>query len=512
MADVSKLYDLYYTISNAKGKESEHVKEYEEILGGVKGEVSARKITGQFISRYFSTFPTLEEKSLDALFDLCEDDDSTIRKQTISSLGVVCKGKPAHVPKVSDILAQLLQVDDASEINCVNASLVSLLRVHVKGALTGLFYQLESNPSDLIRERVLRFLIAKVPALGDVFTKEIQIFIFQEAKKIINKTKDADLDLLMQLLLQMSVCRTTSGKQQLHDSLVSQLDFTKPLVVKPNSIVKTISVLFHAKSFYSNQVKSTATVGFLMKQVLPKLEAIEAALLVTGKPEHASMVIRLLQLLAQILPFTESVEDPKAAMEHVHKALMTVLPVPPASGAPEAPESSDSTNLQFSRVECLLFILQQLIKHNKENFFTDADVLKDLRHRLTYFSRWSQAYQKVLRDAISAKKGDELKTEESRTKLIALKTTANINTIVKDFFHNPPAAKSTITLSWIVEPEAVTAPKRSAEAMAESPKAAKASRQIYAPPSGKFSASSGSYTGGRGGGKRGRGGRRGGRY
>ena len=58
-----------------------------------------------------------------------------IRKQTISSLGVVCKGKPAHVPKVSDILAQLLQVDDASEINCVNASLVSLLRVHVKGWL-----------------------------------------------------------------------------------------------------------------------------------------------------------------------------------------------------------------------------------------------------------------------------------------------------------------------------------------------------------------------------------------
>ena len=55
----------------------------------------------------------------------------------------------------------------------------------------------------------------------------------------------------MQLLLQMSVCRTTSGKQQLHDSLVSQLDFEKPLVVKPDSIVKTISVLFHAKSFYS---------------------------------------------------------------------------------------------------------------------------------------------------------------------------------------------------------------------------------------------------------------------
>ena len=159
-------------------------------------------------------------------------------------------------------------------------------------------------------------------------------------------------------------------------------------------------VLKYEMRVLQNQVKSTATVGFLMKQVLPKLEAIEAALLVTGKPEHASMVIRLLQLLAQILPFTESVEDPKAAMEHVHKALMTVLPVPPASGAPEAPESSDSTNLQFSRVECLLFILQQLIKHNKENFFTDADVLKDLRHRfvfICYLKGWTQTVLAYLR-------------------------------------------------------------------------------------------------------------------
>ena len=39
------------------------------------------------------------------------------------------------------------------------------------------------------------------------------------------------------------------------------------------------------------------------------------------------------------------------------------------------------------------------------------------------------------------KKGDELKSEESKTKLSALKTTSNITSIVKDFFHNPPASK-----------------------------------------------------------------------
>jgi len=500
MVTVDKLYDLYNVISAAKGKESEHQKEYEQILTGVKGDVGARKITAQFISRYFATFPELEEQSLDALFDLCEDDDSNIRKQSIASLGVVCRGKPGLVPKISDILAQLLQVDDAAEINCVNSSLVAVLRVHVKGAVTGLFYQLENNPSEVIRERVLRFMIAKVPTLGDVFTKEVQIFVFQEVKKVLNKATAVDLDLYMELMHKMPVCRTTSGKQQLHDSLITQVSLDKKISLKPADILKTVTILSHAKSFYSSSVKSTATTAFVLKFVLPHLEKIEANLLVTGKPEHAAQVIKLLQLIAHILPFSENVEDPKAAMEHILKALMTVLPVPPASGAPAWESEDASNNLQFSRVECLLFALRELIKFNKENFFADEGVLKDLRNRLTYFSRWSQAYQKVLREAIAGKTGDELKTEESKTKLMALKTTANINTIVKDFFHSPPACKSTITLSWILEPEPVVATKRPEMFDEKLPKAKKA-QKIYAPPSGKFSGrgkGSGSFRGGRG--------------
>jgi len=503
MVTVDKLYELYNVISAEKGKESEHQKEFEEILAGVKGEVGARKITAQFISRYFGTFPELEEQSLDALFDLCEDDDSVIRKQSITSLGVVCRGKPALVPKVADILAQLLQVDDAAEINCVNASLVSLLRIHSKGTLTGLFYQLENNQSEVIRERVLNFLIAKVQALGnEVFTKEIQVFIFTEAKKFIAKATPGDLTLLVEFLLQITVCRTTTAQQQLHDQLLTQLDLEKPITVTPEAIVKTVTVLSQAKKFNSNQVKSTLSVAYIFKHVMPHLEAIETALLVTGKPEHAGQVLPLLQLTAQLLQFSDTVEEPKAAMEHVFKGLLAVLPVPPATG--EAGwEADGGCNLQFSRVECLLYTLQQLIKISADNFFTNEEALKDLRHRLTYFSRGSQAYQKVLRDAISEKKGDELKTEESKTKLIALKTTANINSIIKDFFHNPPACKSTIALSWLLD-LTVAEKKRPASADDENPKKAKESRKVYAPPGGKFSRGVGAFRGGRG---RGRGGR-----
>jgi len=486
MISVDRLYELYNVIAESKDGAAKHEAEYEEILGGVKGDVGARKITAQFISRYFSTFPKLEDKSLDALFDLCEDDDSSIRRQSITSLGVVCRGKPELVPKVSDILAQLLQVDEPAEINCVNASIVSVLRVHVKGTLTGLFYQLYNNQSEVIRDRVLRFLLAKYQALSnDVFTKEHQVFIFQESKKFIPNATSSELALLLDLCHQMSVCNTVSGKQQLHDVLMQQIDLEKPLPTKPEDITKTAEVLLQAAKFYNNQVKSTAMTKYLHGKVLPKLAAIEAALLVTGKPEHAGVTLSLLQLIARVPTYAETVEEPKAAMGHVMKALMTVLPAPPATGAPGW-EAEGGANLQFSRVECLLYALQQLTKHCQD-FFGDADKLKDFRARLTYFSRGAQAYQKVLRDAIKDKKGDELKTEESKTKLIALKTTANITSIVKDFFHNPPAAKSTITLSWLLDEEKKTGEKRKAEIMSEEVADKKSSRKIYAPPKDKFS-------------------------
>jgi len=89
--------------------------------------------------------------------------------------------------------------------------------------------------------------------------------------------------------------------------------------------------------------------------VLPKIAAIEAALLVTGKPEQAGVVLSLRQLLARVPMYAETVAEPKAAMEHVMKALMTVLAAPLATGA-LGWEAEGGANLQFSRegVYCLL--------------------------------------------------------------------------------------------------------------------------------------------------------------
>ena len=49
-------------------------------MSGVKGEGNAKRLASQFIARFFKHFPDLAEEAIDALFDLCEDDDVNVSK------------------------------------------------------------------------------------------------------------------------------------------------------------------------------------------------------------------------------------------------------------------------------------------------------------------------------------------------------------------------------------------------------------------------------------------------
>jgi len=118
------------------------------------------------------------------------------------------------------------------------------------------------------------------------------------------------------------------------------------------------------------------------------------------------------------------------------------MPLPPAT------EITDVPKLQFSHVECLMYAFHKLCKQTPEFLIKDAEQLKEFRLRLQYFARGIQGYIKKLREAISGKTEEELKSEENQLKVVALKTTNNINTLIKDLFHSPPSFKSIIHLSW----------------------------------------------------------------
>lgn len=56
-----------------------------------------------------------------------------IRKQAIKDLPSLCRDNPAQCQRIADVLTQLMQSDDATELSLVNMSLVTLLKTNAKG-------------------------------------------------------------------------------------------------------------------------------------------------------------------------------------------------------------------------------------------------------------------------------------------------------------------------------------------------------------------------------------------
>ncbi|KAK3869268.1 hypothetical protein Pcinc_025415 [Petrolisthes cinctipes] len=512
MATVDRLYALYNIIDDAKDKAGEHETEFQEILTGVKGGAGERRLTSQFIARFFHHFPSQQEQALNALFDLCEDDDVAIRKQAIKDLPTLCRDKPELVAKVADILAQLLQMEDAGEVATVHNSLLTLLKMDSKGTLTGLFYQMEHSDDELVRERCIRFLHSKVRVLGpQVLTTDVENLIVTEAKKVLQVvSSEEEFSCMMGVLRELKMYKSVKGFQQLVDLVAEQVDFTRPLDTSDTeSAHRVVSCVKQALPLFSSQVRSTQFIEYMWREVVPALDDHLEAI------DNGALVLEVLKILAELVPHAGNVEEIANKITVIYDKLLEVMPLPPeGDAATEALEGGVS--LEFSRVECLLYTFHQLAKQHNDFLTADQQRLKDFRIRLQYFARVSQAYQKRLREALANKTGDELKTEENKIKLIARKTTANINVLIKDLFHQPPSYKASITLSW--KPVTSSGGKSMTNGAEKrhtpitfdstSPKSQKTERQIYAPPRDKYSQRAGQYSGGgnfRGQGRGGRG-------
>ncbi|XP_013779742.1 apoptosis inhibitor 5-like [Limulus polyphemus] len=447
MDSVEKLYRNYEILADANEKILEHEKEYVEILEAVKGSGNEKRLASQFITRFFKNFPHLVDKAIDAQLDLCEDDDVAIRKQAIKELPSFCKENKEFVPKIADVLAQLLQTDESTELIVVHAALMTVFRISAKDTLGGLFSQI-LNGEEIVRERAIRFLNNKIKALpSDVMTKELEEYIFQESKKVMQDVTGEEFVTLMGLLSGLKISKTIPGQQALVDMAVDMLDIDKEFEhTDSDSVVRVMQCIRQAMPFFNPYVSSGRFVQYVCNQVVPVLGNLPTI------EEGVDVTLELLKLLADMSPSAVNVEENQKCLEIVFNKLLVL---------------------------CLF--------------------------RLQYLARGIQGYIKKLRAALQGKKGEELKTEENKLKVVALKTTSNINTLIRDLFHNPPSFKSTITLSWKVPSSSTTktpestpsGPKRSERTpitFDENPKQAKKTvpsnkgeREIYIPPSGKYS-------------------------
>ncbi|XP_021575188.1 apoptosis inhibitor 5 [Carlito syrichta] len=415
-----------------------HKDAYQVILDGVKGGTKEKRLAAQFIPKFFKHFPELADSAINAQLDLCEDEDVSIRRQAIKELPQFATGE--NLPRVADILTQLLQTDDSAEFNLVNNALLSIFKMDAKGTLGGLFSQILQG-EDIVRERAIKFLSTKLKTLPDeVLTKEVEELILTESKKVLEDVTGEEFVLFMKILSGLKSLQTVSGRQQLVELVAEQADLEQ-----------------------------------------------------TFNPSDPDCVLKL---LAEMSSFCGDMEKLETNLRKLFDKLLEYMPLPPEEAENGENAGNEEPKLQFSYVECLLYSFHQLGR-KLPDFLTaklNAEKLKDFKIRLQYFARGLQVYIRQLRLALQGKTGEALKTEENKIKVVALKITNNINVLIKDLFHIPPSYKSTVTLSWKPVQKVEMGQKRANEDTTsgsppkKSPSGPKRdARQIYNPPSGKYS-------------------------
>ncbi|GBP03841.1 Apoptosis inhibitor 5 [Eumeta japonica] len=459
--NIEKLYQNYGILADAKDDISKHEKEYLEILAAVKGSDKEKRLASQFIAKFFNSFPNLADQAIEAQFDLCEDEDVAIRKQAIKDLPSLCKERKEHTHKIADILAQILQSEDPTEINIVSNSLLTVLKNDPKSALSGIFSQTHQGTdsevvNEVVRERCIKFLASKVKQLGrEVINKEAEDLIIAECKKILEDVVAEEFEHIMDLLTWSRLGKTPAGKKELV-TLVAALAFS-PDDWHPNDpeyVDRIIQCSMHALPLFSAQVESTQFVNFFCEHVLPRWNDI-------ASPDGTTTdtKLELLKIFAEITEHCGELEKPEEKISTVYNLLMEYLPEAPIENS-ENPDSESTPSeikndesksvpsLQFSHVECTLFALHSLCRRSPEALSSDTTRLKALRLRLQYTARLTQGYIKKLKEVTQRKKGADAETEENKLKIAALKTTSNINTLIRDLFRVPPSFKSRVQLSF----------------------------------------------------------------
>ncbi|KAI2559487.1 API5 isoform 2 [Pan troglodytes] len=440
--------------------------------------------------------PTVEElyRNYGILADATEQ-VGQIRRQAIKELPQFATGE--NLPRVADILTQLLQTDDSAEFNLVNNALLSIFKMDAKGTLGGLFSQILQG-EDIVRERAIKFLSTKLKTLPDeVLTKEVEELILTESKKVLEDVTGEEFVLFMKILSGLKSLQTVSGRQQLVELVAEQADLEQTFNPSdPDCVDRLLQCTRQAVPLFSKNVHSTRFVTYFCEQVLPNLGTL------TTPVEGLDIQLEVLKLLAEMSSFCGDMEKLETNLRKLFDKLLEYMPLPPEEAENGENAGNEEPKLQFSYVECLLYSFHQLGR-KLPDFLTaklNAEKLKDFKIRLQYFARGLQVYIRQLRLALQGKTGEALKTEENKIKVVALKITNNINVLIKDLFHIPPSYKSTVTLSWKPVQKVEIGQKRASEdtTSGSPPKKSSAgpkrdARQIYNPPSGKYSSNLGNF-------------------
>ena len=98
---------------------------------------------------------------------------------------MLCKDKHIkNLPKIVDVLVQLLQSEDQNEITVIQNSIMTLIRGDTRGAIIGIFSQVHTG-EEVVRERAIRLIHTKMKtSSSELLNKESQAELIAQIKKV----------------------------------------------------------------------------------------------------------------------------------------------------------------------------------------------------------------------------------------------------------------------------------------------------------------------------------------
>ncbi|KAL7062864.1 hypothetical protein AAHC03_0483 [Spirometra sp. Aus1] len=514
---VDALYRCFDVISSDSTDEPKKLEAFTTILSGTKGGDKEKRLSSQFIGRFFKRFKDLEEDSFNCLLDLCDDPDVAIRKQAVQDLQSICKHEPAFTSRVADVLVQMLATDDHSESHIVALALSSLLLADPRSTLTGIFNQMLADNSGSPRDHVLRFLAESLKRLPkETLDDQLEEFILEQTNKVLLDVSENEFILLITVLSSLKCMSTVPGRQKLVNMITTQVVQAVPSFDPQD-----------ASCLAQKNVTAGAFLKYTLEKVIPFFEPISSdldrrgilrvltefsmhpgdALLSCSETEKAQILCPLYALLLNSLPNIP--EDPLLA-------LAPAVESDAESGQCQSTQNlipDQVSSLNMLEIECLLFSIVNLSRL-LPNFldFTEpsggdstsnseaASRVRCLRPKLQYLARLIQLYRRnILSSTEELLKMEEIPHESASDE--AKQALSNVEALVRLFFRNRPTLDiSTMVPSWkkipgAVKPGEKRPPVSSANQSTETGKTGRI-EHTYRMPTGRWS---GGQSGARGG-------------
>lgn len=302
MATIEELYKYYDILAEAKEEAGKHVDIYLKIVESTKKGAKEKQLASQFITRFIKYFPKETSTiALDAIFDLCEDEDVNIRKQAVKDLSAIAREIPEHLSRIADILTQLLQTDDQHESVIVQNSLLAVLKQNAKISLKEIFNQITTTEVEEVRKRAIKFLVAKVPQLETILNRDIEEFIVKSTKQVLQDVDAEEFVLLIKLLHALPSMNTLNGRQEMINIIQIQSELDKPLDL--NDIEKLMILLSctqQAIHLFSKNVPSNKFISFYLDYVFPVFNKFQI---------EENIKLEILKCFAEITSFQSSIHD-----------------------------------------------------------------------------------------------------------------------------------------------------------------------------------------------------------